>query len=106
GRNKLIEELQISLKKTERECKKKRLEIERLETRLEASNRAITDLVEQQQRQIQEMMVAKSSSLAPSEEEREENMEEIMLLKSQLEEKHKLIEDLNNQLRVTAHKAK
>jgi len=98
GRNKLIEELEFTWKKTEKDNKRKRQEIERLEGQLEIAKRAITELVEQQQREI-ESDTARGLSPDP------EQAETIRILEQELENKDKVIEDLNKKIQTSNKRA-
>jgi len=98
GKNKLIEELESAWKKSEKHVKKKSLEIERLESQLEVAKRAISELVEQQQREI-ESNAARGSSPDP------EQAETIQILEQELEEKDKAIEELNKKIQTSNKRA-
>ncbi|CAG8637850.1 11255_t:CDS:2 [Acaulospora morrowiae] len=94
GKNKLIEELERTLKRRDKEDRKKCLEIERLEGQLEASKRAIAELVEQQQ--LETLSGNQSSDLDQS--------EALILLEQELEEKNKIIEDLTKKIQISTRR--
>ncbi|CAG8563862.1 8174_t:CDS:2 [Racocetra fulgida] len=52
GKNRLIEELEYVLKKSEKDCRRKRSEIERIEIQVKAQKRTIDELVGQQRIQV------------------------------------------------------
>jgi len=91
GKNKLIEELQSFWKKDVRrknqEIERLEKEVERLESQLEATNRAISELIEQQQ-------LTRSLSPDPEQAETFRNLEQ------ELEDKVKIIEDLNKKIQI------
>ncbi|CAG8490005.1 9312_t:CDS:2 [Cetraspora pellucida] len=91
GKNRLIEELEYALKKSEKDCKKKRNEIERLEIQIEAQKRAIDELVAEQQN-----LMARSQSPDP------EQAEAFRLLEQELDEKNKLIDDLKKRVQIVS----
>ncbi|CAG8731499.1 16568_t:CDS:2, partial [Dentiscutata erythropus] len=90
GKNRLIEELEYSLKKSEKDGKKKRSEIERLENQLEAQRRAIDELVEQQN------LLTRNQSPNP------EQVEALRHLEQELDDKNKTIVDLEKKIQVTS----
>ncbi|CAG8570594.1 14978_t:CDS:2 [Acaulospora colombiana] len=97
GKNKLIEELERALRKREKDDKKKSLEIERLEGQLEASRRAITELVEQQQ-----LEAFNSTSRTDSSDP--EQSESLKLFEQELEEKNRIIDDLTKKIQNSARR--
>lgn len=97
GKNKLIEELESAWKKSEKDVRKKDNKIERLENQLEASRRAIAELVEQQQQRENESY---NSRLSPDPEQAETQR----LLEQELEEKDKLIDELNKKIQISNNK--
>jgi len=83
GKNRLIEELEYALKKSEKDGKKKQNEIKRLESQIEAQRRAIDELVVEQQK-----LLDRSQSPDP------EQAEALRFLKQELDEKNQTIEEL------------
>jgi chromosome segregation ATPase len=98
GKNRLIEELESAWKKSEKDVRKREIKIERLENQLEASRRAIAELVEQQQQR--EIESYNSRVISPDPEQAETQR----LLEQELEEKEKIIEELNKKIQVSNNK--
>ncbi|GET00077.1 kinesin, putative [Rhizophagus clarus] len=98
GKNRLIEELESAWKKSEKDVRKKDAKIERLENQVEASRRAIAELVEQQQQRESEGYNSRVISPDP------EQAETLRLLEQELEEKDKIIEELNNKIQISNNK--
>ncbi|CAG8487888.1 6763_t:CDS:2 [Scutellospora calospora] len=88
GKNRLIEELEYALKKSEKDGRRKRTEIERLENQIEAQRRAIDELVEQQN------LITQSPDL--------EQSETFQHIERELEEKNKIIDELESRIQVTS----
>ncbi|CAI2170992.1 19147_t:CDS:2 [Funneliformis geosporum] len=96
GKNRLIEQLENSLKKSGKDLKKKRIEVERLESQLEAAKRAINELVEQ---------VEQLGCLARGQSPDPELAENLRTLEQELEEKNVLINELNKKIQISNRQA-
>ncbi|CAG8609226.1 24557_t:CDS:1, partial [Gigaspora rosea] len=87
GKNRLIEELEYALKKSEKDGKKKQNEIKRLESQIEAQRRAIDELVVEQQN-----LIARSQSPDL------EQTDTLRFLEQELDERNKTIKELQARL--------
>ncbi|CAG8438388.1 11340_t:CDS:2 [Funneliformis caledonium] len=93
GKNRLIEQLENSLKKSGKDQKKRRIEVERLESQLEAARRAINELVEQ--------MGCMTRGQSPD----PELADNLRTLEQELEGKNVLINELNKKIQISNRQA-
>ncbi|KAG9286392.1 hypothetical protein G9A89_014558 [Geosiphon pyriformis] len=93
GKTLLIQELENALETSEKDSRRKRAEIERLEGQLEASRRAIAELVDQQQRESE---IMRNQTLAL------QTTETVRRLEAELREKNKAISELNKRITVSS----
>ncbi|CAG8522450.1 2717_t:CDS:2 [Ambispora gerdemannii] len=93
GKEKLIKELEIAFRESDKDSRLKAAEIKRLEQQLDASRRAITELVEQQQRESESMQNQGPDA---------QTTETIRQMEAELRAKSKTIAELNKRITVTA----
>uniref|UniRef100_A0A1D1XWX3 Restin n=1 Tax=Anthurium amnicola TaxID=1678845 RepID=A0A1D1XWX3_9ARAE len=98
GKNQLIQGLENAVKKHEREEKKRKLEIERLERQLEVQRKAISELADQQHHEA-ELATRANSTTDPK------TLETARRREQELREKDRAIEELNRRITIATRKA-